>query len=130
MCPLRDDAKGVDRAEFANVRESRPLRFARRSPPAGTGPATGLAEQAVPGGGCTTEVRRRCGGSGATKIAGADGVGCSRGAWTAQPPLAYLGLDRSKTTSTTRGGRAEPCHASTAPGAAGQTLTGPGSARI
>ena len=43
LCPSRDDAKGANHAEFANVRESRALRFARRSPPAGTGPATGPA---------------------------------------------------------------------------------------
>src|ERR1019366_8956921 len=50
-------------------------------------------------------------------ITGADGVGCSRGAWTAPPPLAYLGQDRSKLRTRQRGGRAELCHASTAPGA-------------
>src|SRR6266852_1719737 len=81
------------------------------------------------GRGCAAEVRQRFGGSVATKIAGADGAGCSRGAWTAPPPLAYLGLDRAKTMSTTRGGRAEPCHASIAPGAAGRIPTAPGSAR-
>src|SRR6185437_2997611 len=128
LCPSHDDANGANHAEFANVRESRALRFARRPPPAGAGPATGPAGRSA-WRGCTAEVRRRCGGSVATKIAGADGAGCSRGAWTAPPPLAYRWLDRSKTMSTTRGGRAQPCHGSTAPSAAGRIPTEPGSAR-
>src|SRR5580692_9212352 len=73
LCPSCD-VKGANRAEFANVRESRPLRFARRSPPAGVGRAKGLVGR-VHGGECTAEVRRRCGGSVATKIVGADGAG-------------------------------------------------------
>src|ERR1019366_2780206 len=81
------------------------------------------------GGEAAAEVTKRWGGSVVTKITGADGGGCSRGAWTAPPPLAYLGQDRSKPRTRLRGGRAELCHASTAPGAVGPILTAPGSAR-
>src|SRR5580700_810758 len=63
LCPSCDDAKGANRAEFANVRESRPLRFARRPPPAGAGRATGLGRQSawrrVHGGGETAVWRKR-----------------------------------------------------------------------
>src|ERR1700679_4008224 len=77
----------------------------------------------------TAEVTRRCGGSVAAKITDADGAGCSRGAWTAPPLLAYLGQHRSKPRTRLRGGRAKVWLASTAPGAVGPIPKAPGSAR-